>query len=113
MPRGSKRLRWQLVVTSYPCPVCGAGPGHGCRSPAHSKGEPHAERGRLAHMRGWASAEEPARCVRCNRPLPGEDPAPGRCRRCIRLEDAPRLTATADNPGPDGSYDVPLFGEDV
>jgi hypothetical protein len=106
------RLRWQLVVNSYPCPACGAGPGHGCRTPDRPKPEPHAERARLAHYRGWASSDEPARCFRCNRPLPGEDPAPGRCARCIR-EDGPRLHATADDPGPDGSYDVPLFGEDT
>lgn len=112
MARGANKLRWQLVVNSYPCPECGAGPGRRCRTAyvGHPKNEPHAARGRLAHDRGWSSADEPARCVRCNGLLPGEDPAPGRCRRCQRLEDSPRTThATADNPAPDGSYDVPIW----
>jgi len=113
MPRGRNKLRWQLVVNSYPCPECGSGPGFGCRTYSnHPKPEPHAERGRLAHERGWAAADEPARCVRCNGPLEGQDPAPGRCRRCLHADNANRRGhwhATPDNPGPDGSYDVPIW----
>lgn len=109
MARG-RRLRWQLVVNSYPCPICDAGPGQGCRTPNRPKPEPHAERSREAHARGWAAADEPARCVRCNGPLTGRWPQPGRCERCRLREDGPRPThATADNPGPDGSYDVPIW----
>lgn len=112
MPRGSQKLRWQLVVNSYPCPICGAGPGRGCRTPNRPKPEPHAARAALAHDRGWAGAEDPPRCVRCNGPLEGENPSPGRCRRCRLREDGPAAThATADNPGPDGSYDVPIWEE--
>jgi hypothetical protein len=114
-PRGAKREAWRLVVTSYACHICGAPPGRHCVSETgHPKGEPHADRARLAAARGWAFADAPARCYRCHRPLPGENPDPGRCARCRRQEDGPnwRVHATRDHPGPDGSYDVPIFGED-
>lgn len=111
--RRRNRLEWQLVVNSYPCHKCGVPPGRSCRTDmGHVKPEPHAERSQTAAARGWAFADAPARCYRCHRPLPGADPPPGRCARCRRLEDGkPPTHATKDNPGPDGSYDVPIWGE--
>lgn len=113
-PRGAKKAAWRLVLNSYACHTCGAAPGRHCVTDyGHPKAEPHADRTRQAAARGWAFADAPARCYRCHRPLPGEDPPAGRCDRCRRLEDGPKKThATADHPGPDGSYDVPLFGEE-
>lgn len=49
--------RWRVVVTSYPCPTCGAAAGELCNSrygtPAH---EPHAPRARLASENHWQEA---------------------------------------------------------
>ena len=118
MPTDRRRRRaavWRLVVNSYPCPVCLVPPGRGCRTESgRPKVEPHADRARVAARRGWAFADAPARCYRCHRPLEGTNPPPGRCPRCRREDDRARKTthATADNPGPDGSYDVPLFGDE-
>lgn len=111
--RRSRRVQvWRLVVNSYPCPECHAAPGRACVTVRNvPKPEPHADRSRAAAARGWAYADAPARCYRCHRPLEGQNPPPGRCARCIRQEDGPKKThATRDDPGPDGSYDVPLFG---
>lgn len=117
MPSERQRRKaavWRLVVNSYPCPECHAVPGRACLTVRGvPKPEPHADRAREAAARGWAFADAPARCYRCHRLLAGRDPAPGRCDRCRRLEDGRRPThATQDNPGPDGSYDVPLFGNE-
>jgi hypothetical protein len=101
------------VVNSYPCPECMAGPGQACRTAyQRPKPEPHAARAAVAHSRGWADADEPARCFKCQGPLPGVyfDATPRRCPRCSRI-GPPSGRATADNPGPDGSYDVPLWEE--
>lgn len=112
--RGTRRyIAWRIIVNSYPCPVCPAGPGQACITEyGNPKQEPHAGRAARAHGRGWAAADQPARCFTCNGPLPnGPDTGPRRCPKCVR-RDAPRAPhATADNPGPDGSYDVPLWGE--
>lgn len=110
--RRGKKLEWQLVVNSYPCVKCGVPPGRSCRSDlGHVKTEPHADRSASAAARGWAFADAPARCVKCHGKLPGENPDPGRCPRCVLREDGPLPThATRDHPGPDGSWDVPLFG---
>jgi hypothetical protein len=109
MPRHN-RAAWQLVLTTYRCHECGARVGHGCRTGAGRPTEPHADRARQAAARGWAAADCPPRCYRCLRPLPGPSPAPGRCARCVRREDGPPPThATKDHPGPDGSYDVPIW----
>ena len=106
--------QWRLVVNSYPCKRCGAAPGRACRTDFnHAKPEPHADRSDAAAARGWAYADAPARCRRCHGPLPGDDPEPGRCARCIRQEDGPLPThATKDNPGPDGSYDAPIWEDE-
>jgi hypothetical protein len=108
-------IAWRVVVNSYPCPVCPAGPGYACRTErGNPKPEPHAARAARAHARGWAHADEPGRCFQCHGPLPGQNPAtPQRCAKCIRAEFGARPThATKDNPGPDGSYDVTLWGEE-
>lgn len=108
-----KAVVWKLVVNSYPCRVCSAPAGRACKTERGRATEPHAERARAAAIRGWAFADAPARCYRCHRPLPGEDPTPGRCERCRKREDGPLPThATRDHPGPDGSYDAPLFGDE-
>jgi len=106
-------ITWRLVVNSYPCPVCPAGPGYACRTErGNPKPEPHATRAAVAHSRGWAFADAPARCFKCHGPLPGTNPdSPQRCPKCIRREDGPPpVHATEDAPGPDGSFDVPLWG---
>jgi hypothetical protein len=107
-----KSPEWRIVINSYPCAICGAPPGRHCvTDTGRNKGEPHADRARHAALRGWAMAEDTARCYRCHGPLPEDARAPARCARCILREDGARpLRATADHPGPDGSYDVPLFG---
>jgi len=104
----SQRLLWRLVVNSYPCPDCRAKPGQTCVTRWNRPTEPHAARSLEAAKRGWAMADAPARCYRCHRPLAGENPRPGLCPRCYRAEYPPTTHATKDNPGPDGSYDVPL-----
>lgn len=110
--RNKRDIAWRIVVNSYPCPTCPAGPGQACVSESgHAKPEPHAARSARAAARGWAHADEPARCVRCHGPLPADVRAPARCLRCTLREDGPApMHATEDNPGPDGSYDVPLDG---
>lgn len=82
--RRRKIIMWRLVVNSYPCPECHVSPGRACVTvTGHAKPEPHAERSGAAHHRGWAFADAPARCVRCNGPLPGERPDAGQlCPRC-------------------------------
>jgi hypothetical protein len=106
-----KRATWQLVVNSYPCPTCGAPDGLACRTTSNARAaQPHAERSARAAVRGWAFADKPALCVRCHGALPlGNEDWPKRCARCVLREDGPAPThATAEHPGPDGSYDVPL-----
>lgn len=57
----TRKVRWWHVVTSYPCPVCDAGPGHDCvTDTGHRKGEPHAARARLASADGWHHPDEEA-----------------------------------------------------
>lgn len=112
--KGRRAAVWRLVVNSYPCPECHVPPGRACLT-VHNrpKPEPHADRARAAAARGWAYAEAAARCYRCHAPLPGDNPDPGRCARCRKEMEGPPIThATADHPGPDGSYDVPLFGDE-
>lgn len=107
-------IEWHLVVNSYPCTKCGVPPGRSCRTDmGHISGTPHAERSQIAAARGWAFADASPRCARCHKALPGDNPAPGLCPKCARAVNGPTPThATAEHPGPDGSYDVPLFGED-
>lgn len=106
-------ITWRLVVNSYPCLKCGVPPGRSCRTDMGRPTDCHAERSQSAAARGWAFADAPARCVRCHRPLAGDNPEPGMCARCLRdARGKAPSHATADNPGPDGSYDVPLFGEE-
>lgn len=109
-----RAITWRLVVNSYPCEECHASPGRACITiGGNARTEPHAARSAAAHDRGWAFADSPARCVRCHGKLPGLNPDfPQRCPRCVRLETPRTDHATADNPGPDGSYDVPLFGDE-
>ena len=117
MPR-PPALRWRLVVNSYTCPTCGAGAGYGCRTtgnrPAGPTGQ-HAARAQQARDRGWAAADEPPNCAVCHRPLPEDvhTPTPAVCVRCTRRKEGQRRQigahATRDAPGPDGSYDVPLW----
>jgi len=106
-------LTWQLVVNSYPCTRCGSPPGMTCVTDVGAtKREPHAERTRTAHDRGWAFAEAEPRCVTCHGPLPDvHNEPPTRCPRCARIANPPGERATVDNPGPDGSYDVGLWDE--
>lgn len=53
-------IHWREVVESYPCEVCGAGPGDHCVGPrGHEKWEPHACRSRLASAHGWHFPEPP------------------------------------------------------
>ena len=113
--RRQRVITWRMVVTSYPCTECNAAPGRACLTISGvPKPEPHAARSRAARDRGWAFADAPARCVKCNGPLPGDNPdSPQRCVRCARREDGPPpVHNTPDNPGPDGSYDVPLWGSE-
>ena len=117
MPTERQRRKaavWRLVVNSYPCPECQTPPGRACVTIRNRpKAEPHAGRSAEAAKRGWAFADAPARCYRCHRPLEGQAPRPGLCTRCRKQDERNRpLHATKDNPGPDGSYDVPLFGEE-
>jgi hypothetical protein len=115
MPTDRQRRKaavWRLVVNSYPCPECHAAPGRACVTVRNvPKPEPHADRSREARARGWAFADAPARCYRCQRPLAGLNPLAGLCGRCKHDDERPNTHATKDNPGPDGSYDVPLFEE--
>ncbi len=113
-----KAAVWRLVVNSYPCPECHVPPGRACVTVRnHPKPEPHAARSLEAAKRGWAFADADARCYRCHRPLDRRTaeipPDPGLCIRCRKQDERARpLHATKDRPGPDGSYDVPLFGEE-
>lgn len=108
---GRHTITWRLVVNSYPCPSCGAPPGKACvTGNDRTKYEPHNARSQRAAVRGWAFADAPARCIRCHGRLQPGTEAPARCIRCALREDGPAPThATKDKPGPDGSYDVPLF----
>ena len=111
--RRRKYITWRLVVNSYPCEECHVPPGRACITmTGNPKPEPHAARTAAAHARGWAFADAPARCVDCNGPLPGDNPdSPQRCRKCARIAAGPPpVHATREHPGPDGSYDVPLWG---
>lgn len=47
-------VRWREVVQSYPCEVCGAGPGDRCITYSGvEKYEAHAARSRLALAMDW------------------------------------------------------------
>lgn len=57
-PHGARRTWWREVVTSYPCPICDAGPGEPCQTwTGHPKFEPHADRSRIAAAHHWKTAE--------------------------------------------------------
>lgn len=46
--------KWRQVVTEYPCPVCGAGPGEDCTTTSgRISYTPHADRSRLASANHW------------------------------------------------------------
>jgi hypothetical protein len=52
-------IGWREVVVSYPCEICGAGPGDRCRTPSGAvKWEPHASRSRLASANHWQAPVE-------------------------------------------------------
>ena len=74
MPK-RKKQRFQIVIESYECPVCGAAPSRRCETyNGNPKREPHAERSRLAEQRGWRAADDVAEfpgptCVHCRNPM--------------------------------------------
>ena len=56
--RDRQRIGWFEVVTSYPCPACGVGPGEPCLTVSgNAKREPHADRSRAADANRWRFAE--------------------------------------------------------
>lgn len=73
----SRKAPWRLVLLSYPCPDCGAGPGDPCvtagGNPAHDY--VHAARTRDA-----------SRCPRCGVRLPAEAEAGDLCDHCALVQ---------------------------
>jgi hypothetical protein len=62
--RGQPPQRWRLIVESYPCDTCGAGPGAPCLTISGTvKHEPHVERVALVvhciYCLGWLAADWP------------------------------------------------------
>jgi hypothetical protein len=55
-----QRIRWRVVVESYPCETCGAPPGFPCVTTSGTpKGEPHAPRSRLASEHRGRASDDP------------------------------------------------------
>lgn len=84
MPRGSSKAAWRLIRMSYPCPVCGAGPGDPCMTTAGNVyTECHAERSRQA-----------TRCAKCRAILSAEAEPGDLCDRCalVRSLEVERAT---------------------
>lgn len=62
--------RWRIIVRSYPCETCGAGPGDPCLSPSGKRALEHVARANLVNhcpkCGTWVDADEPGiYCPRC------------------------------------------------
>jgi hypothetical protein len=56
---GHQAAEWRLIIHSWPCPVCTAGPGEYCvTQTGHRKSEPHADRSRIAAQHLWRYADQ-------------------------------------------------------
>lgn len=69
------RASWRLVFLTYPCPTCGAEPGHDCQTASgHSYTDVHAARTRNGN-----------RCPRCGQLVAYEDDPGSLCAKCQLL----------------------------
>jgi predicted RNA-binding Zn-ribbon protein involved in translation (DUF1610 family) len=74
---GSNKGRWRLVLLSYPCPDCGAGPGELCTTRS----------GRPAHDYVHAARVQDApRCGRCGTHLPADTEPGDLCDYCAMVQ---------------------------
>jgi ribosomal protein S27AE len=81
---GSRKATWRLVFLSYPCPACGAAPGHVCMTTGgRPYGECHAARTRHA-----------GRCPKCGSVVSAELDPGSLCDRCalVRSLEIERAT---------------------
>ena len=81
---GQPMSLWRIILRSYPCETCGAGPGEPCLTSG----------GRQAGMEHAAREMATARCPRCATWLDADWPQGSLCPRCQLLHDLNTERAT-------------------
>jgi len=82
--RGQPMAPWRVLLRSYPCPTCGAGPGEPCQtSTGHQADIEHAGR-----------AAQAARCPKCGTRVDGDSHPGDLCPRCQLLRNLDTERAT-------------------